>query len=546
MHLVTPLVSGIAGAENGTVHFYRRGASGTYIAYYTSFEGDGATTPTAGVTLDSNGGGVFYVNEETICVVKNSSGTTVRSFVAGASATAVEVISRSFTGTDYETGATGASKPITLASVLDLLYTSFGTRDFNVLFGGVSTSLQTAIAGVGTLFYNVKSPAYGALGDGSTNDTSAIQAALDAASAAGGGTVFFPAGTYRITATLTVAATVSLLGVGPSASIITMDVGPSTPTLTMSVGLTYQTTVSGLRLKKTQANNGNLITATAGRRLLIDNCYFDASIGSTGIQAAGGSSIYVWRSTFLVSPTAGNALTSTSVSTSVFHCFACNFVLGAAAGTNTVVNAYGGSWIACEFDASAMASGTVTLFQLSSGVTGLAKTGAIIACNGGNPVGGTVTVVQSVTGRANDGLLTIGNRWGSAVTISASLSDATKATYYGENNQDRARAKFYVADDTAALSVSPGVYSQVEVERTTTGNQTLTFDAPGPVSMDFTLVYNNNQGAGGGTITMAGPVQGLTTFTVNANKVSHYFFRSIHTSTHEYWSLVGSDVNQAP
>jgi len=39
---------------------------------------------------------------------------------------------------------------------------------------------------------------YGALGDGSTNDTTAIQDAIDAIYAAGGGTVYFPAGTYMV------------------------------------------------------------------------------------------------------------------------------------------------------------------------------------------------------------------------------------------------------------------------------------------------------------------------------------------------------------
>jgi polygalacturonase len=42
--------------------------------------------------------------------------------------------------------------------------------------------------------YNVKD--YGALGNGSTLDTKAINKAIDAAKAAGGGTVFFPAGNY--------------------------------------------------------------------------------------------------------------------------------------------------------------------------------------------------------------------------------------------------------------------------------------------------------------------------------------------------------------
>src|SRR5918912_1294837 len=42
--------------------------------------------------------------------------------------------------------------------------------------------------------YNVR--AFGARGDGKTVDTRAINSAIDAASAAGGGTVLFPAGTY--------------------------------------------------------------------------------------------------------------------------------------------------------------------------------------------------------------------------------------------------------------------------------------------------------------------------------------------------------------
>lgn len=63
-------------------------------------------------------------------------------------------------------------------------------------------SLYTPLANVPTMYYNVRD--YGALGDGATNDAPAIQAAIDAAEAAGGGTVFFPRGYYKVGAMLTV------------------------------------------------------------------------------------------------------------------------------------------------------------------------------------------------------------------------------------------------------------------------------------------------------------------------------------------------------
>lgn len=61
------------------------------------------------------------------------------------------------------------------------------------------------------LAYNAR--VFGAKGDGVTDDTSAIQAALNAANAAGGGTVYLPAGTY-ITQTLQLYSSIRLAGDG--------------------------------------------------------------------------------------------------------------------------------------------------------------------------------------------------------------------------------------------------------------------------------------------------------------------------------------------
>lgn len=81
------------------------------------------------------------------------------------------------------------------------------------------SSLLAVNTALGQLAINVKDPTYGATGNGVTDDTAAIQAAINAANAAGGGLVFFPAGTY-ITRTLTMFGNVHLYGAGWSATTL--------------------------------------------------------------------------------------------------------------------------------------------------------------------------------------------------------------------------------------------------------------------------------------------------------------------------------------
>lgn len=79
-----------------------------------------------------------------------------------------------------------------------------------------------SIGGVQQNQFNVIS--YGAVGNGVANDTAAIQAAITAAQNAGGGVVYFPIGTYRITAQLTVTASnIQLIGESRSGSKIVVD-----------------------------------------------------------------------------------------------------------------------------------------------------------------------------------------------------------------------------------------------------------------------------------------------------------------------------------
>jgi Pectate lyase superfamily protein len=72
--------------------------------------------------------------------------------------------------------------------------------------------IAAAFAEVNGLVFNVKDSAYGAKGNGAADDAAAIQAALNAAKAAGGGIVYFPAGTYIVGETLTQPSSTTLMG----------------------------------------------------------------------------------------------------------------------------------------------------------------------------------------------------------------------------------------------------------------------------------------------------------------------------------------------
>lgn len=69
--------------------------------------------------------------------------------------------------------------------------------------------------------YNVKTD-YGAVGNGTNDDTTAIQNAINGASSTNG-IVYFPDGTYKVTAPLRLptGGKISLIGDSPSGSILT-------------------------------------------------------------------------------------------------------------------------------------------------------------------------------------------------------------------------------------------------------------------------------------------------------------------------------------
>jgi len=113
-------------------------------------------------------------------------------------------------------------------------------------------------------WFNVKT--YGATGNGSSDDTSAIQAAVTAAisaSVSGGCIVYFPIGIYMIASPITIPGGIYILGAGMGGTIIraaassTMNAMLTTPTGQFS----YEITVSDIQL---DGNSTNSATVTNG------------------------------------------------------------------------------------------------------------------------------------------------------------------------------------------------------------------------------------------------------------------------------------------
>lgn len=542
MKLIDLLSSGVRGAEDGSVGIFVRGTS-TRAQIYHDFEGTDSETPSDDLTLDENGRPEepIYVNQLVNVIVRDSSGVVVTEVVAGENASSVEVLSQSFTGIDYETAASAAGNPVPLSTVLDRWLTSAGRVDWNVLIGSTTYTIKGALAAFAGVFFNVKDPTFGAAGDGATDDSTAIAAANTAAQAAGGGIVYFPAGTYLTTVELVPGSKVSFMGAGSGASIITID-DPHANIFTFSsaTGKDPQF-IRGLQLKASQSNDGLAVSVTAAVSLNIDDCYLGNSSYTDSVVAINNASA-------IVNITNCTAEIGTNPGGAHLACLAgrmcltrCKVVFPSTYNSIAVEfsAATGGNVTDCFFANSTVSSGT--FYDIGITPAGVSVEG----CTFPNAGGGTANAIFY---GANVTTVEANNFYGTTVTRVAPAITAAATTHDGVMANSRDRYRYYVASDGAALTIDPNLYAELEVRRTNNGAQTLTLSTPVASNMYCCVVYNNDHAAGGGTITWAGNVQpSAATFSVNANKVTHHFFRSIQTkSLNYYWIQLGTLANQSP
>lgn len=501
MQAIHSLIGGVNGAALGTAVILRRGTS-VAPTLYASFEGDLHPQSGQTVDLDSYGRAVVYVNQLVDVTVRDVDGNELAVYTEGEASPNVEVRSLSFTGTDYVTGASAAGNPTTLQHVLDLWKTSSGALDFNVLAGGASLSLQRAFASIAGIFVNVKDPAYGAVGDGLVDDTASIQAALTAAGAQKS-IVFFPAGTYKTSATLSVPVGVSVWGAGSGASTITSNSAANANVFLCPGQLASTFTglqeFRGIAIAVMQANSGDMISLGSINpvRVRAVNCVLGStSHTGNGIQATtDGNEVFVEDTVVIIAGgtaccvKALNNSTRISVQSSLFSLRPGAF--NAALVTARYLTATG-----CRLDMSPMTSGTAECILQSGNGGGIGPQGSVVGCSftpGGS--GTSYALALAASNELNTNVTENGNvftgTWSGGIYFGWG-ADTNNPKTMAMTRENTSRV---VTDNSAAVDVKADQFGTTVVTRTGAGAQQFT-SSVGPVGSKWTLmVYNNSGGA---------------------------------------------------
>lgn len=140
------------------------------------------------------------------------------------------------------------------------------------------TQVEGAAIALARRVFDVRN--YGAVGDGTADDHVAINAAFTAASSAGGGTVYLPHGSYRITNSVSIPSNVTLQGDG-AASVIVQDMSTAAHALTCATSAT-NISVVGVTFDASSATTNRCAIAFNGAtgvfidRVLVKKAYYDA------------------------------------------------------------------------------------------------------------------------------------------------------------------------------------------------------------------------------------------------------------------------------
>ena len=245
-----------AGAvlASGVVNFYQPGTLVAQAVY-----SDAACTTAITQPLTLNAGGQYrwcYTLEPVRMIAKDSTATVTHYDDI------VNLVRHDYTYVTHASFNGGAET--TLENLLTTLAGNIGANGAYLESGSATAMTYTAF--LGELVVSVKN--FGAVGDGTTDDTTAIQAAYDRVEARGGGWVYFPKGTYRVSSAITIdTAGVNTCGAGrgsavirnhsTTANVFTVNLGSSTDSKMVfkDIAITANSTSSGAGISFTNGNS---------------------------------------------------------------------------------------------------------------------------------------------------------------------------------------------------------------------------------------------------------------------------------------------------
>jgi hypothetical protein len=132
------------------------------------------------------------------------------------------------------------------------------------------------IAAAALPWFIVTDPTYGAVGDGTTDDTSAINSAIAALNSATRGVLYFPAGSYKCTSALTtITVQCTILGDGGSGDSGHVYGTPATEILqTSATANLFAVSANGCAIRGVALSNTNGGTPSAGAGISMSGGYF--------------------------------------------------------------------------------------------------------------------------------------------------------------------------------------------------------------------------------------------------------------------------------
>lgn len=442
-----------SAAASGSVSFFQVGTLVPIVVYAE----DTLLTPlTQPITLDASGKTPYpvYTATPARAIIKAASGATLQDIarVDGDRAELVGVSNAAWTATD-------------LNSILTAIQSSTGGIDAQYLdagAGAVARSLRTKFSEV-----QISVKDFGAKGDGLTDDTAAIQAAINRVVALGGGTVYVPPGTYLVSSNLSWSTVgITFLGSSRLATVI-QNTNTGGGVIVVSGG---NSTIRNLTISHSSTSSGTAILFIGGSFHVVDNV--TASAHATCLSGTGS---YIALNC---------SLTTTAASTA-----------GAAAVSGATANFIGGSYVSTA-GSGISASGASTVVAISASISVTAGVAGIdvgasaqLFATSVRAGGGTIGLRTNASSGA---VLQSGCDWGSA----------------GVNDQRTGAPVNYVFAGANNMTPLPLQADVIRVEQQTGGVVTTINNVaavPG-FGRAFTLICSNTSG-------------GASTFTFGANYV---------------------------